>query len=52
MEDYYRKCDNNLDRGLPSMYVDTFVYPYPVNVFVIGQLEITVEYFCELCGFN
>ncbi|MEB8419048.1 type III secretion system protein PrgN [Enterococcus casseliflavus] len=34
------------------MYVDTFVYPYPVNVFIIQQLGITVEQFCELHGFN
>ena len=30
------------------MSVNTFVYPYPVTVFVIRQLGMTVEEFCEL----
>ncbi len=34
--------------GLPSMSVNTFVYPYPVSVFIIKQLGMSVEEFCEL----
>ncbi|NQE03542.1 type III secretion system protein PrgN [Enterococcus gallinarum] len=30
------------------MSVNTFVYPYPINVFVIRQLGMSVEEFCEL----
>ncbi|MGM0209193.1 hypothetical protein IGI96_003717 [Enterococcus sp. DIV0421] len=34
------------------MSVNTFVYPYPVSVFVIRQLGITVEEFCELHNYK
>lgn len=34
------------------MTVNTFVYPYPVNVFVIRQLGMTVEEFCELHNYK
>lgn len=37
-----------LGGGLPSMSVNTFVYPYPVSVFIIKQLGMSVEEFCEL----
>ncbi|MBO1122379.1 type III secretion system protein PrgN [Enterococcus casseliflavus] len=30
------------------MSVNTFVYPYPVSVFIIKQLGMSVEEFCEL----
>lgn len=30
------------------MSVNTFVYPYPVTVFVVQQLGMSVEEFCEL----
>lgn len=40
--------DNMLGGGLPSMSVNTFVYPYPVSVFIIKQLGMSVEEFCEL----
>lgn len=30
------------------MSVNTFVYPYPVSVFIIKQLGMSVEDFCEL----
>ncbi|MFZ4870681.1 type III secretion system protein PrgN [Enterococcus entomosocium] len=30
------------------MSVNTFVYPYPTNVFIIRQLGMSVEEFCEL----
>lgn len=34
------------------MSVNTFVYPYPINVFVIRQLGMSVEEFCELHGYK
>lgn len=34
------------------MKLNTFVYPHPVNVFIIRQLGITVEQFCELHGYK
>lgn len=30
------------------MSVNTYVYPHPVNVFIINRLGISVEQFCEL----
>lgn len=32
------------------MTTNIFVYPHPVNVFIIGQLGITVDDFCRLYG--
>ena len=29
----------------------TFVYPHPINAYIIKQLGITVEEFCELHAF-
>lgn len=34
------------------MSVKTYVYPHPINAFVIGQLGISVEEFCELHGYK
>ncbi len=34
------------------MSINTFVYPYPINVFIISQLGLTVEQFCELHGYK
>ena len=34
------------------MKVNTFVYPHPVNVFIIRQLGMTVDEFCELHNFK
>lgn len=34
------------------MGVNTFVYPYPVSVFIIQRLGISVEEFCELYGYR
>lgn len=31
---------------------NTFVYPHPLNVYIIKQLGITVEEFCELHAFS
>jgi hypothetical protein len=30
----------------------TFVYPHPINAYIIKQLGITVEEFCELHAFS
>ncbi|HHD7898415.1 TPA: type III secretion system protein PrgN [Enterococcus faecalis] len=30
----------------------TFVYPHPINTYIIEQLGITVEEFCELHAFS
>ncbi|MDV7787704.1 type III secretion system protein PrgN, partial [Enterococcus gallinarum] len=30
------------------MQQNPFVYPYPINVFIISRLGMTVEQFCEL----
>ncbi|EHA3993910.1 type III secretion system protein PrgN [Enterococcus faecalis] len=30
----------------------TFVYPHPINTYIIKQLGITVEEFCELHAFS
>lgn len=29
---------------------NNFVYPHPINVFIIGQLGITVDQFCDMHG--
>ena len=34
------------------MGVNSFVYPYPVSVFIIQRLGMTVEEFCELHGYR
>lgn len=34
------------------MSVNTFVYPYPVSVFIIKQLGMSVEEFCELHSYK
>ena len=34
------------------MSINTFVYPYPINVFIISRLGMTVEQFCELHGYK
>lgn len=34
------------------MSVKTYVYPHPINAFVIGRLGISVEEFCELHGYK
>lgn len=34
------------------MSVNTFVYPYPVTVFIIQQLGMSVEEFCELHNYK
>lgn len=34
------------------MRVKTYVYPHPINAFVIGRLGISVEEFCELHGYK
>lgn len=34
------------------MSVNTFVYPYPVSVFIIKQLGMSVEEFCELHNYK
>ncbi len=34
------------------MSINTFVYPYPINVFIISRLGLTVEQFCELHGYK
>lgn len=31
---------------------NTFVYPHPINTYIIKQLGITVEEFCELHAFS
>ncbi|MCD5032939.1 type III secretion system protein PrgN [Enterococcus faecalis] len=31
---------------------NTFVYPHPLNAYIIKQLGITVEEFCELHSFS
>ncbi|MBO1087217.1 type III secretion system protein PrgN [Enterococcus mundtii] len=33
------------------MSTNTFVYPHPINTFIIGRLGLTVNEFCELHGF-
>jgi uncharacterized membrane protein YheB (UPF0754 family) len=33
------------------MSINTFVYPHPINAFIIQQLGVTVDQFCELHGF-
>lgn len=30
----------------------TFVYPHPINAYIIKQLGLTVEEFCELHAFS
>ena len=35
-----------------TMSINTFVYPYPINVFIISRLGMTVEQFCELHGYK
>ena len=37
--------------GYRTMSTNTFVYPYPINVFIIKELGITVEQFCEMYGY-
>ncbi|MDT2297838.1 type III secretion system protein PrgN [Enterococcus faecium] len=34
------------------MAINTFVYPHPINVFIIGQLGMSVEEFCELHNYK
>lgn len=34
------------------MSVNTYVYPHPVNVFVIRQLGMTIDEFCELHSYK
>ncbi|MBL1227048.1 type III secretion system protein PrgN [Enterococcus sp. BWR-S5] len=33
------------------MSINTFVYSHAINAYVIGELGMTVEQFCELYGF-
>jgi hypothetical protein len=50
---YYCKRINNLRKeNLPTMPRKTFVYPHPINAYIIKQLGITVEEFCELHAFS
>lgn len=37
-----------MKEDLLTMSVNTYVYPYPINVFIIGGLGMTVEQFCEI----
>lgn len=34
------------------MRMKNYVYSHPVNAFIIGELGISVEVFCELYGFK
>ncbi|MEC5317202.1 type III secretion system protein PrgN [Enterococcus casseliflavus] len=34
------------------MSVNTYVYPHPVNVFIISRLGLSVEEFCELHNYK
>ncbi|EOS8029954.1 type III secretion system protein PrgN [Enterococcus faecium] len=34
------------------MLIKNYVYSHPVNVFIIGQLGLSVEVFCEVYGFK
>jgi hypothetical protein len=34
------------------MSVNTYVYPHPVNVFVIRQLGMTIDEFCDLHSYK
>ena len=33
-------------------YDKKYVYPHPINVFLIGDLDISIVRFCELTGFK
>lgn len=33
------------------MSTNNFVYPHPINVFVIKQIGVTVDQFCEMYGY-
>ncbi|WP_429951662.1 type III secretion system protein PrgN [Enterococcus sp. AZ101] len=33
------------------MKTNTYVYPHPINTFIIKQLGVTVDQFCELHGY-
>ena len=33
------------------MSINTFVYSHAINAYVIGELGVTVEQFCEMYGF-
>jgi hypothetical protein len=33
------------------MKTNHYVYPHPINTFIINQLGLTVEQFCELHGY-
>ena len=35
-----------------TISINTFVYSYPINVFIISRLGLTVEQFCELHGYK
>ena len=35
-----------------TMSINTFVYPYPISIFIISRLGMTVEQFCELHGYK
>lgn len=35
-------------KNFPTMTKNNFVYPHPINTFIIKQLGLTVEQFCEL----
>ena len=47
---YYCKR-NNKRVGLRTMSINTFVYSHPINVYIIKNLGITVEQFCELYAY-
>ncbi|UDM72710.1 type III secretion system protein PrgN [Vagococcus fluvialis] len=34
------------------MSTNNFVYPHPINVFIIKQLGITVDDFCDIHGYS
>ncbi len=45
-------CSYIFRGGVLTMRIKTFVYPHPINVFVIKRLGMSVEEFCELPNYK